>query len=88
MSGSLSTYVGSIAAFLASLSYIPQLRKAWPRNSTDDLSLGMLTALTLGLGLWTVYGLIREDWVIVLANVVGATLSGIVMGCKIRDLCA
>ncbi|MBR0884237.1 MtN3 and saliva related transmembrane protein [Bradyrhizobium japonicum] len=88
MSGSLSTYVGSIAAFLASLSYIPQLRKAWPRNSTDDLSLGMLTALTLGLGLWTVYGLIREDWVIVLANVVGATLSGIVLGCKIRDLCA
>ena len=88
MSGSLSTYVGSIAAFLASLSYIPQLRKAWPRNSTDDLSLGMLTALTLGLGLWTGYGLIREDWVIVLANVVGATLSGIVLGCKIRDLCA
>ncbi|MBR1033153.1 SemiSWEET family sugar transporter [Bradyrhizobium liaoningense] len=88
MSGSLSTYVGSIAAFLASLSYIPQPRKAWPRNSTDDLSLGMLTALTLGLGLWTVYGLIREDWVIVLANVVGATLSGIVLGCKIRDLCA
>jgi MtN3 and saliva related transmembrane protein len=88
MSGSLSTYVGSIAAFLASLSYIPQVRKAWPRNSTDDLSLGMLRALTLGLGLWTVYGLIREDWVIVLANVVGATLSGIVLGCKIRDLCA
>jgi MtN3 and saliva related transmembrane protein len=81
----LATYVGNIAAFLASLSYIPQVRKAWPRNSTDDLSLGMLT---LGLGLWTVYGLIREDWVIVLANVVGATLSGIVLGCKIRDLCA
>ena len=87
MSGSLATYVGTIAAFLASLSYIPQVRKAWPRDSTDDLSLGMLTALTLGLGLWAVYGLIQADWVIVLANVVGATLSGIVMGCKIRDLC-
>lgn len=52
LSLSLSTYLGNIAAFLASLSYIPQVRKAWPRNSTDDLSLGMLTALTLGLGLW------------------------------------
>ncbi|WP_245444373.1 PQ-loop domain-containing transporter [Bradyrhizobium sp. Y36] len=60
MSGSLAIYVGTIAAFLASLSYLPQVRKAWPRNSTDDLSLGMLTALTLGLGLWAVYGLIRE----------------------------
>ncbi|WP_404561991.1 SemiSWEET family sugar transporter [Bradyrhizobium diazoefficiens] len=48
LSLSLSTYLGNIAAFLASLSYIPQVRKAWPRNSTDDLSLGMLTALTLG----------------------------------------
>ncbi|MBP1096015.1 SemiSWEET family sugar transporter [Bradyrhizobium diazoefficiens] len=72
LSLSLSTYLGNIAAFLASLSYIPQVRKAWPRNSTDDLSLGMLTALTLGLGLWAVYGLMREDWVIVLSNVLPA----------------
>jgi MtN3 and saliva related transmembrane protein len=79
-------YIGGIAAFLASLSYVPQVRKAWPRGSTEDLSLGMLTALTLGLGLWTVYGAIQGDLVIVLANVVGATLSGIVLGCKIRDL--
>jgi MtN3 and saliva related transmembrane protein len=77
-----------LAAVLASLSYIPQVRKAWPRNSTEDLSLGMLIALTLGLGLWTVYGVIRGDWVIVLANVVGATLSGIVLGCKVRDMLA
>lgn len=86
MSASLAPYVGGIAAFLASLSYLPQVRKAWPKRSTDDLSLGMLTALTLGLGLWTVYGLIQRDWVIVLANVVGGTLSGIVLGCKVRDM--
>ncbi|MBR0881257.1 MtN3 and saliva related transmembrane protein [Bradyrhizobium japonicum] len=85
MSSSLAPYVGGIAAFLASLSYIPQVRKAWPKKSTDDLSLGMLTSLTLGLGLWTMYGFMQGDWVIVLANVVGATLSGIVLGCKIRD---
>nr|WP_246754223.1 SemiSWEET family transporter [Bradyrhizobium diazoefficiens] len=54
----------------------------------DDLSLGMLTALTAGLGLWTVYGALQGDRVIVLANVVGATLSGTVLGCKIRDLLA
>lgn len=41
MSGSLATYVGTIAAFLASLSYIPQVRKAWPRDSTDALSLSL-----------------------------------------------
>jgi len=79
-------YIGGIAAFLTSLSYLPQLRKAWPRGSTGDLSLKMLIALTLGLALWVAYGAVRGDWVIVSANLVGATLSGIVLGCKIRDL--
>jgi len=82
----LAPYIGGIAAFLASLSYVPQVRKAWPRGSTGDLSLGMLAALTLGLSLWIVYGIIQGDWVVVGSNVVGAALAGVVLGCKIRDL--
>lgn len=82
----IATYVGGIAAFLASLSYIPQVRKAWPRGSTKDLSVHMLTALTIGLGLWIVYGILRGDWVIILANAIGTTLAAVVLGCKIRDL--
>ncbi|MFT4118146.1 SemiSWEET family sugar transporter [Bradyrhizobium sp.] len=82
----LAPYIGGIAAFLASLSYVPQVQKAWPRGSTADLSLAMLTSLTLGLSLWIVYGIVQGDWVIVGSNLVGATLAGIVLGCKIRDL--
>lgn len=37
--------LGLLAAALTSLSYIPQVRKALPRKSTDDLSLKMLLAL-------------------------------------------
>lgn len=69
---SYATYVGGTAAFLASHSYIPQVRKAWPRGSTKDLSLSMLTVLTLGLSLWLVYGMLRGDGVIIIANAVGA----------------
>jgi MtN3 and saliva related transmembrane protein len=67
---------------LASLSYIPQVRKAWPRGSTGGLSLGMLAALTLGLS----YGLLRQDWVVVCANAIGTGLAAVVLGYKIRDL--
>ncbi|WP_346016190.1 SemiSWEET family transporter [Bradyrhizobium sp. C-145] len=56
------------------------------RGSTRDLWLKMLIALTMGLSLWLVYGLIRCDWVIIAANVVGAGLAGTVLGCKLRDL--
>jgi MtN3 and saliva related transmembrane protein len=86
MLSQFAPYVGGIAAILASLSYLPQLRKALPRGSTGDLSVWTLVALTLGLGLWVVYGALRHDWVLVCANFVGAALTGVVLVCKIRDL--
>jgi MtN3 and saliva related transmembrane protein len=86
MMAEVVTYIGAVAAVLASLSYIPQVRKAWPRGSTEDLSLHMLAALTSGLFLWIVYGVLRGDWVIISANTIGTTLAAIVLGCKIRDL--
>lgn len=86
MPENLAPYIGGIAAVLASLSYIPQVRKAWPRGSTEDLSLGMLSALTLALTLWLIYGILRGDWVLVVANAIGALLCGLVLGCKLRDI--
>jgi MtN3 and saliva related transmembrane protein len=82
----LIPFIGACAAVLTSLSYIPQVRKAWPRGSTADLSLKMLIALTCGLLLWIGYGLLKGDWVIVAANSVGAVLSASVLAFKIRDM--
>jgi MtN3 and saliva related transmembrane protein len=78
--------IGALAALLTSLSYVPQVGKAWPRGSTKDLSLQMLVVLTMGLVLWVCYGLAKGDWIIVLANSVGAALSGTVLFCKVRDV--
>ncbi len=79
-------WIGGCAAVLTSLSYIPQVQKAWPRGSTSDLSLKMLTALTAGLLLWITYGVLKADWVIVVANGVGASLSATALTCKVRDI--
>ncbi len=78
--------IGLVAAGMTSLAYIPQLHKAWPRGATSDLSLNMLIVLSLGLLVWVVYGLLKPDWVVVLANVIGLALVGAVLICKIRDL--
>jgi MtN3 and saliva related transmembrane protein len=48
----LETVVGAIAALLSSLSYIPQVKKVWSGQPTDDLSSRALIALTSGLVLW------------------------------------
>jgi MtN3 and saliva related transmembrane protein len=79
-------WIGSLAALLTSLSYIPQVRKAWRPGSTQDLSLKMLIILTSGLFLWLCYGGLAGDWIIVAANGVGCALSFTVLVCKLRDL--
>jgi MtN3 and saliva related transmembrane protein len=86
MTDYLAPLIGALAAVLTSLSYLPQVKKAWPRGATSDLSLKMLAALTAGLLLWVTYGFFRSDWTIVAANVVGASLSGAVLAFKVRDL--
>jgi MtN3 and saliva related transmembrane protein len=86
MTGDFISWLGVCAAVLTSLSYVPQVRKAWPRGATSDVSLKMLVMLTAGLLLWIAYGLLRSDWVIVAANSTAAALSGSVLAFKIRDL--
>jgi MtN3 and saliva related transmembrane protein len=83
---SIVPWIGVCAAALTSLSYVPQVRKAWPRGSTKDLSLHMLIVLTAGLLLWIGYGVLKSDWVIVAANSVGAGRSASVLIFKIRDM--
>jgi MtN3 and saliva related transmembrane protein len=85
MMQSLIPWIGGCAALLTSLSYLPQVQKAWPRGSTKDLSLKMLVALTTGLLLWVCYGLLKGDWILLAANGVGATLAGSVLAFKLRD---
>ncbi|MBI5263347.1 MAG: hypothetical protein HY852_16180 [Bradyrhizobium sp.] len=78
--------IGIAAAALTSLSYIPQVRKAYPRGATQDLSLKMLAILGAGLALWILYGALRGDFVIIFANIVAVTLVGALLGFKLRDL--
>jgi MtN3 and saliva related transmembrane protein len=81
-----TSLLGVAAAALTSLSYLPQVRKALPRGSTGDLSHKMLVILFAGLSLWIAYGAVMGDLIIIAANAVGASLVGIVLGCKIRDM--
>lgn len=67
------TLIGHAAGVLTTISFLPQVIKAWRTRSTGDLSLIMLLAFLTGLGLWLVYGLAIGSMPLVLAN--GVTLS-------------
>ena len=80
----LETLIGAAAAFCTTVSYIPQLRKCWETGETGDLSLKMLLLLASGLGLWLLYGYLRADAVIIIANAISLTLLGGILFFKIR----
>jgi len=79
------TLVGLVAAFCTTVSYVPQLRKCWSTGSTQDISLRMIAILATGIALWVLYGLLRSDAVIVLANGVSLALLLAILGLKTRE---
>lgn len=68
------TLLGFAAGTLTTLSFVPQVHKAWRSKRCDDLSLGMLLAFGLGVFLWLVYGLVLRNSPIILANAVTLAL--------------
>jgi MtN3 and saliva related transmembrane protein len=81
----LATLIGLIAAFCTTVSYYPQLKKCWETGSAGDLSLKMFLTLASGVALWAVYGFLKSDPVIILANVIGLALLGGILYFKLRE---
>jgi MtN3 and saliva related transmembrane protein len=68
------TLLGFAAGTLTTLSFVPQVHKAWRSKHCDDLSLSMLLAFGLGVFLWLVYGVALRSSPIIVANAVTLAL--------------
>ncbi|HLW53841.1 MAG TPA: SemiSWEET transporter [Candidatus Angelobacter sp.] len=69
-----ATIIGFVAGTLTTLSFVPQVHKAWSTKSCSDLSVGMLLAFGSGVALWLVYGLVLQALPIIAANLVTLVL--------------
>ena len=76
--------VGYIAGTLTTISFIPQVVRAWKLKETRDLSLAMLILFAAGILLWTGYGFWTESLPIIAANVITFVLILVLLGLKIR----
>jgi len=81
----LTTTVGLMAASCTTISYWPQLKKCWDTGSAGDLSLKMFSILAAGIALWVGYGLLKGDWVIILANSISLCLLAGILYFKLRE---
>lgn len=79
-----SDLLGYVAGTLTTLAFVPQLVKTWRSRSVHDLSWGWLTAFSLGVFLWLVYGILTGAWPVVAANGVTLALTLALLALKVQ----
>lgn len=74
-------FIGSIAAVLTTLAFLPQALHSWKTRDLSGISLPMYSLFSLGVAFWLAYGLMITSWPIIIAN--GTTL---VLACTVLFL--
>jgi MtN3 and saliva related transmembrane protein len=81
---SLADVLGSVAGFLTTVAFAPQVWRIWRTRATRDISLGMYLTFTAGVACWLAYGIVLGAWPIIVANVITLCLTGTVLVLKLR----
>ncbi len=80
----LTMLLGFVAGTLTTVSFVPQVFKAWHSKSCRDLSWGMLITFSAGVALWLAYGIRLGAMPIILANAVTLALLVTIGAMKLR----
>ena len=76
--------LGFSAACLTTIAFLPQMLRTWKTRSAKDVSLSMLITFLSGIFLWFLYGIFRQDLIIVIANLVTLLLNFAILGMKLK----
>jgi MtN3 and saliva related transmembrane protein len=76
--------IGSLAALITTLAWLPQILKILRERRTEDISLITNAALATGIFLWMLYGLFIGSWPIIMANGVTFLFIATIIGLKLR----
>lgn len=76
--------IGLIAAVLTTSAYVPQVYKTWKTKSAGNISLTMYVAMFSGILLWLVYGIHINSFAMIVANIVTAILTLIIIFFKLK----
>ena len=80
----LTAWIGYGAGFLTTLAFVPQVAQIWRSRSARDISLHTFGVFTIGITLWLAFGILRQEWPIVVWNGITLLLSATILGMKLR----
>jgi MtN3 and saliva related transmembrane protein len=76
--------IGSLAALITTLCWIPQAWRVIRTRETRAISLPAQVALLIGVGMWLVYGVLMGIAPLVWSNVVTFALVAVIVAMKMR----
>ena len=80
-----SNVIGSVAATLTTLAFVPQAYHSYKTRDLSGISLPMYCVFTLGVGFWLIYGSLIGNWPIIVANAITFALSAMILVLKIKE---
>lgn len=80
----MKEFVGVVATICTTSANIPQIVSLYRTKSAKDVSLATYCTLLVGMTLWTVYGILCQDIVLITANVISLSLVCTVIVMKVR----
>ena len=79
----LADLIGSLAACLTTVSFVPQAWLTFKTRDVSGVSLGMYSVFTVGVALWLAYGLLLRSWPMVIANGITLVLALMILAMKL-----
>lgn len=76
--------LGYSAGAITSLTFLPQVIKTWKAKSAKDVSLLMFIIAAVNEVMWIVYGVLLNNWVIILTNAIVLAMSLIMIFLKLK----
>jgi len=76
--------IGSLAAILTTVSFMPQVLHTLRTKDVSGISLGMYSVFTAGVSLWLVYGILLGELPIIIANAITVALASTILGMKLK----
>ncbi len=84
MSAGWTEWVGYLAAFLTTCSFVPQAWLTFRTRDVRGISLGMYSVFATGVALWLAYGILLRAWPLVAANAITLALALGILAMKLR----
>ena len=85
MNEKLVNIMGTIAAVLTTISFLPQAIKTMTTKCTEGISILMYLAYTIGIFIWCIYGYYVRDNILLISSVIAFLLALPIMVLTIKN---